>query len=80
MTCLQVRCGLSSLPLYLTYSKPLAPQLDAMWEEQNFKVLIITNPNNPTGEVITKAALLEYLNWCCEKGVHLVRCVFALSA
>ncbi|KAK9901665.1 hypothetical protein WJX75_007319 [Coccomyxa subellipsoidea] len=69
---LKVRCGLSSLPLYLTYSKPLAPQLDAMWEEQNFKVLIITNPNNPTGEVITKATLLEYLKWCCKKGVHLV--------
>ena len=44
-TCLHVRCWLSSLPFYLTYSKPLAPQLHATWEEQNFKVLIVTFPH-----------------------------------
>lgn len=46
-----------------------------MWDEQNFRVLIVTNPNNPTGEVIPKNTLLEYLNWCCKKGIHLVRYV-----
>ena len=70
----QVRCGLKPVPLYLDTSKPLSQQLDAMWHADKFKVLIITNPNNPTGEVIQKGVLFEYLDWCCRNGVHLVRC------
>ncbi|BDA42313.1 1-aminocyclopropane-1-carboxylate synthase [Coccomyxa sp. Obi] len=69
---LKVRCGLEPVPLYLDSSKPLSEQLDAMWDAHKFKVLIITNPNNPTGEVIQKAVLLQYLDWCCKNGVHLV--------
>lgn len=71
--CLQVRCELKPLALHLEMSKPLSPQLDAQYDKQKFSVLIVTNPNNPTGEVILKAKLQEYLEWCCRKGVHLIR-------
>lgn len=38
-------------------------------------VLQITNPNNPTGEIMTEGRLREILAWALSKGIHLVRWV-----
>lgn len=70
---LQVRCGLSVRSVYLNYENDLAAQLDAAYEKDSFAALVVTNPNNPTGEVIAPNALKSYFEWCCRKGVHLIR-------
>lgn len=36
------------------------------------KILIITNPSNPTGAVYTKEELLEVANVCVEKGIYII--------
>ncbi len=39
---------------------------------KRFRVLIITNPDNPTGLVYTREQLLAYTEWCLAHNVHLV--------
>ncbi|KAL3157543.1 hypothetical protein ABBQ32_011999 [Trebouxia sp. C0010 RCD-2024] len=35
-------------------------------------VLLVTNPDNPTGTVYSKERLLQMLTWCCKNKVHLI--------
>lgn len=37
-------------------------------------VLLVTNPDNPTGTVYSKTHLLQMLTWCVKNKVHLIRC------
>lgn len=45
--------------------------LEEGWEE-GVKVALITSPNNPTGEVLTKNTVEDIVKWGREKGLHLV--------
>lgn len=36
-------------------------------------VLLVTNPDNPTGTVYSKTHLLQMLTWCVKNKVHLIR-------
>ena len=38
------------------------------------KVLLVTNPDNPTGKVYSREQLSQMLSWCLENGVHYIRC------
>jgi aspartate/methionine/tyrosine aminotransferase len=39
---------------------------------KRFRMLIITNPDNPTGVVYTREQLIAYTDWCIAHNVHLV--------
>lgn len=43
-------------------------------EEQgkNFRLLVLTNPDNPTGGVYTPAQLESIADWCIEKKIHFI--------
>ena len=76
--CMQARCGCYAQPMHLSADTCLSEQLDAERAKAEssgrpMKAIIICNPNNPTGEVLSPEVLQEYLKWCCEHDVHLVR-------
>lgn len=62
---------------------PLTPAaLDAKRAEHGnrFRLLVLTHPNNPTGEIYPENTLREVGNWCHTHGVHLaVNEIYALS-
>ena len=73
-----MRCGIKPLPLHLAPHASLSAQLDAAAQraaESGTRMagVLLTNPNNPTGEVIPAPVLREYLAWCCANGMHLIR-------
>ena len=75
---MQARCGCYAQPMHLSVDRSLSEQLNAELAKAEssgkpMKAVIICNPNNPTGEVIAPEILQEYLEWCCEHNVHLVR-------
>jgi hypothetical protein len=82
---MQVRCGIDPLPLHIDPSGSLSKQLDAAAAQaaksgRRMAGVILTNPNNPTGEVIPLSVLQEYLAWCCANSVHLIRQAPAVSS
>jgi aspartate/methionine/tyrosine aminotransferase len=61
------------MPVHLDLEGDVEAQLDAAYSQRPFAALIVTNPSNPTGEVIAPSVLRSYFDWCCRTGVHLVR-------
>lgn len=66
--------------MYLSASEePYDQQLQQAANEYQQKtgkrlaVLLITNPDNPTGTVYSKDRLLQMLTWCVTNKVHLIR-------
>ena len=58
--------------------KPWTPALDeaavaAAAAGHRPRGVLLTNPNNPTGEVWPRERLEELVQWCCSKGMHLIR-------
>ena len=43
------------------------------------KVLLVTNPDNPTGKVYSREQLSQMLSWCLENSVHYIRCAGDIS-
>jgi len=39
---------------------------------KTFKILVLTNPDNPTGGIYTYDQLLNITNWCLQNEVHLI--------
>lgn len=39
---------------------------------KNFRVLVLTNPDNPTGGIYSLEPLLKITDWCIENEIHLV--------
>ena len=39
---------------------------------KNFKMLVLTTPDNPTGGIYNTALLISIAEWCIEHGVHLL--------
>ncbi|CAK0764832.1 hypothetical protein CVIRNUC_003198 [Coccomyxa viridis] len=73
----KARCGCHAQPMHLSPGTSLSEQLDAEKAKaaasgKPMRAIIICNPNNPTGEVIPREILQEYLEWCCEHNIHLV--------
>ncbi len=46
--------------------------LIAFFNDKNIDNLIVVNPDNPTGNYISKAGLLKLVEWAKEKGIRLV--------
>ena len=46
--------------------------LIAFFDDKNIDNLIVVNPDNPTGNYISKAGLLKLIDWASKKGVRLV--------
>ncbi|WP_201766075.1 pyridoxal phosphate-dependent aminotransferase [Nafulsella turpanensis] len=51
--------------------------LENVWDElnaqeKNFKLLVITSPDNPTGVVYSEQRLRELAGWCIQHKVHMV--------
>ena len=56
--------------------------LDRAYAElgDRFRVLILTQPNNPTGQVFTEDQLFVFADWCEARSIHLVvNEIYALS-
>lgn len=45
---------------------------DIQSQGKQFRVLVLTNPDNPTGGLFTRAQLEEITDWCLAKKIHLV--------
>lgn len=53
---------------------------DIECQGKNFRLLVLTNPENPTGGVYTAGQLEAIADWCIEKNIHLiVNEIYALS-
>ncbi len=39
---------------------------------KRFRILVITNPDNPTGGIYTQQQLLDYTDWCLSHNIHLI--------
>ena len=47
---------------------------------KNFRILVLTTPDNPTGGIYSREQLLDVTNWCVANKVHLiVNEIYALS-
>lgn len=56
--------------------------LDRAYAElgDRFRMLILTQPNNPSGQVFTEGQLLAFANWCEARKIHMVvNEIYALS-
>lgn len=62
---------LKSGPL-LTIDHLEKAQRDIESQGKRFRMLILTNPDNPTGGIYTKAQLEAYSDWCITRNIHLV--------
>ncbi|MDN3670552.1 aminotransferase class I/II-fold pyridoxal phosphate-dependent enzyme [Echinicola jeungdonensis] len=57
----------------LVSSKTLDKTLKNLQDKgKKFKILVITNPDNPTGGIYSKAQLEEIADWCIENKIHLI--------
>lgn len=45
---------------------------DIQSKGKRFRVLILTNPDNPTGIIYSRAQLISYAEWCIANKIHLV--------
>jgi len=45
---------------------------DITSQGKRFRMLVITNPDNPTGGMYTKEQLNEFTDWCLERNIHLI--------
>ncbi len=36
------------------------------------KIIVFSNPTNPTGHIVPKSTILEILDWCEQKGIYLI--------
>ncbi|WP_273445294.1 aminotransferase class I/II-fold pyridoxal phosphate-dependent enzyme [Neolewinella agarilytica] len=65
-----------------TYYELTTDDLDRAHAElgDRFRVLLLTQPNNPTGQVYTEQQIADFSNWCVEREIHLVfNEIYALS-
>ena len=81
-SCGALQCKNDGVPVsvYLSASEePYDQQLQQAANDYQQKtgkrlaVLLVTNPDNPTGTVYTKDRLLQMLTWCVKNKVHLIR-------
>ena len=68
------------VPVYLSASEEsYDQQLQRAADEhlritgKRLAVLLVTNPDNPTGTAYSKQHLLQMLTWCVTNKVHLIR-------
>ncbi len=65
-----------------TYFQHTTADLDRAYAElgNRFRMLILTQPNNPSGQVFTESQILAFADWCDDHEVHLVvNEIYALS-
>lgn len=65
-----------------TYFQHTTADLDRAYAElgDRFRMLILTQPNNPSGQVFTESQLLVFADWCEARKIHLVvNEIYALS-
>lgn len=65
-----------------TYFQHTTADLDRAYAElgDRFRILILTQPNNPSGQVFTEDQLFAFADWCEARGIHMViNEIYALS-
>ncbi|MCX8211503.1 MAG: aminotransferase class I/II-fold pyridoxal phosphate-dependent enzyme [Lewinella sp.] len=65
-----------------TYFQHTTADLDRAYAElgDHFRMLILTQPNNPSGQVFTESQLLAFSDWCEAHKIHMiVNEIYALS-
>jgi aspartate/methionine/tyrosine aminotransferase len=68
--------------LFTTTYELTTAELDRAHAElgDRFHILLLTQPNNPTGQVFTPQQLTDFADWCTERKIHLVvNEIYALS-
>lgn len=56
----------------LTIDHLNAAREDIESQGKRFRLLVITNPDNPTGGMYAQSRLNEFSNWCIEHNIHLI--------
>jgi bifunctional pyridoxal-dependent enzyme with beta-cystathionase and maltose regulon repressor activities len=72
----KVKIILAQPPTYENYDNYLVPSLQAAYdfspEKSRIKAVLVCNPHNPTSRCYRKDALLELMEFCQERGLHLI--------
>lgn len=71
----------TNIPLTTRYTLT-TEDLDRAYADlgEQFRVLLLTQPNNPTGQIYTPAQLTAFIDWCEQREIHLVSNeIYALS-
>jgi aspartate/methionine/tyrosine aminotransferase len=79
-----VNVVVASPPTYQNYDNYLLPSLQAAYdfsaEKSRIKAVIFSNPHNPLSTCYPKKALVECMEFCQERGLHLISDeIFALT-
>lgn len=66
-----------TVPIDLDFYGDVKSQLSKFREQSGKKgvqvrALLITNPSNPTGEILPEKALVSIAEWCAENKIHLI--------
>ncbi|GMI18019.1 hypothetical protein TrLO_g14552 [Triparma laevis f. longispina] len=82
---MSVRGQLNILPLNSTLGQPTVSNLEVLWKDSMEKgvrprILLLTNPHNPTGVISSVECLRGSVEWARRKGMHvIVDEIYALS-
>ncbi|OAL53974.1 PLP-dependent transferase [Pyrenochaeta sp. DS3sAY3a] len=72
----KVKIILAQPPTYENYDNYLVPSLQAAYDfspdKSRIKAVLVCNPHNPTSRCYRKDALLELMEFCQERGLHLI--------
>jgi aspartate/methionine/tyrosine aminotransferase len=72
-------------PTYQKYDNYLLPSLQAAYDfsadKSRIKAVILCNPNNPTSRCYPRKSIVECMEFCQERGLHLISDeIFALAS
>lgn len=63
-------------PTYTNYTSYLVPSLQAAYDfsqaKKRIKAVLLSNPSNPLGRCYPRSVLIECLEFCQERGLHLI--------
>lgn len=63
-------------PTYTNYASYLAPSLQTAYDfssvKKRIKAILLSNPSNPPGRCYPRNVLIESLEFCQERGLHLI--------
>ncbi|UPX15483.1 uncharacterized protein EKO05_0005929 [Ascochyta rabiei] len=72
----KVNIIIAQSPTYTNYTSYLVPSLQAAYDfspvKKRIKAVLLSNPSNPLGRCYSKSVLIECMEFCQERGLHLI--------
>lgn len=69
------RCDKDRIVAYIPSSSDFSytvKDLKDFYSDKNLEAILLINPDNPSGNFIPKNDLLDFVEWCCEKGFKII--------